>query len=133
MRGLSDSNLQNMWRKAVRIKHCYRCFFCQLTVGEKEAHHIVKRNNLLLRHDWRNGVLLCRWGDEDSMSCHAFAETPEGKRKINTYLEKNNWLDYLQERSGQSKQWFVKRGISRNDFLLEKYTELKEVINAGKD
>jgi hypothetical protein len=112
-RGLSESNLQNKWR-AVILKHFHnRCFFCGKLKGqvEIECHHIVKRNTLLLRHDWRNGLPVCKFG------CHSYAETPTGKHLINEPIIKNNLLDYLQERSGQSKDYFVKKGITKTQFL----------------
>ena len=71
-RGLSDSNLQDKWRKVVLLKFGNCCFFCGKPKGqvEIECHHLVKRKTLLLRHDWRNGIPVCKFG------CHSYAETP---------------------------------------------------------
>jgi len=124
MRGLSDSNLDNLWRKAVRKKFNDRCFFCgaHLLNTELEAHHYIKRNNLLTRYDWRNGILLCKW------TCHKEAHTKQGGRKIEDYLIEKDFYNYLTERETQSKQWFVRNGITKNDYLLTMYNELKEII-----
>jgi len=88
-----------------------------------EDHHLVKRKTLLLRYDWRNGIPVCRY------VCHNYAETPTGKAKIAYYLTDTDLLDYLQARSGQSKDWFVKHGISRKDFLIQRYNDLKDKLS----
>ena len=119
VRGLSEGNLLKLHREAVRKLFFYRCFFCHFAIGEKEVHHVVKRKNFLLRYSWRNGILVCKY------ICHPHAETPEGKHKIDLYIEP--YREYLQERSGSCKDWFVKHGITRNDYLREMYNELKEI------
>ncbi|GEM_PF-1245054 len=126
-KGLSDSNLQSMWRKACRIIHRNRCFVCgtsglQTTL---ETHHYIKRNNLLTRHAWQNGFPSCA-------KCHRYLHTKAGEQKIVAWLAKNNWLEYLHERETQSKQWFVDRGITRDDYLRQMYNELKKIINTIK-
>ena len=87
-----------------------------------EHHHLVKRRSLLLRYDWRNGILVCKY------VCHAYAETPAGKAKIAEYLKNRDLLDYLQERSGVAKDWFIKHGITKRDYLMQMYEDLKEKI-----
>jgi hypothetical protein len=134
MRGLSDSNLQSMWRKAIIKLFGGRCFFCGSPTSIKEAHHAAqKRNMLLLKHDYRCGILCCKFQHDGNkqfkMSCHRYAETPIGKKLIQDYQEKNGWLEYLHERSRNSKQWLVEHGMTRNEFLLTMYKELKEIIN----
>jgi hypothetical protein len=124
-KGLSDSNLQNLWRQAVLHNFNDCCFFC----GQHkfnvpiECHHLVKRKMLLLKHDWRNGIPVCKY------VCHSYAETPTGKAKIAQYLKDSDLLDYLQSRSGQCKDWFVSHGITRNDFLSQIYEDLKRKLN----
>jgi len=129
-KGLSDSNLRKLWRDAVLTKHHYRCFFCGRHLKETtlEAHHFIHRNNLLTRYDWRNGFPVCKYPTEWHMSCHQYAETPQGKQKIILHLSIHNFLNYLQDRDTQSKQWFVERGITKNDFLKTMYDELKNII-----
>lgn len=125
MKGISESHLQSLWRKAVLHNFNGCCFFCGHHVFnvEIECHHLVKRKMLLLKHDWRNGLPVCKYG------CHSYAETPTGKAKIAAYLQDNDLLDYLQARSGSSKDWFVKRGITKNDFLKSMYDDLKAKLN----
>lgn len=118
--GLSDSNLLTLHRKAVRKIFGYRCFFCNRNEGVREVHHIVKRKNLLLRYDWRNGILLCKY------QCHPFAETPEGKHEIDLYITPHR--DHLQERSGSSKDWFVKYGITKQEYCESMKKELESIL-----
>ena len=122
-RGLSDSHLLNLHRKAVRALFGYKCFFCGGT-NELEVHHLVKRKNFLLRYNWRNGVLVCKY------ICHAHAETPEGKHQIDLLIEPHR--KYLQDRSGQSKDWFVKHGMSRHDYCIEMKLELEKILLANE-
>jgi hypothetical protein len=88
-----------------------------------EVHHIVKRKNFLLRYDWRNGVLVCKYG------CHRYAETPEGKHTLDKLIESKR--DYLQARAVSCKQYFVENGITRNDFKKQMFDELKEILEGA--
>jgi hypothetical protein len=117
-RGLSDSNLQDKWRKVVLLKFGNCCFFCGKPKGqvEIECHHLVKRKTLLLRHDWRNGIPVCKFG------CHSYAETPTGKHLIDVHIDR--YRDYLQERSGQAHDWFVSHNVTRNEFLRSMLDDL---------
>jgi len=127
LRGLSDSNLLSLRRKAVHVHFGDCCFFCGQHKSNVplEDHHIVKRKSLLLRYDWRNSILCCKY------VCHSYAETPAGKLKIAQYLEKMGFTEYLQERSGVAKQWFVEKGISRTDFLKQVKEDLLVKIASG--
>jgi hypothetical protein len=132
MRGLSESNMVSLYRKAALALFHGKCFFCGADYRsvEIEVHHPTKRNKFLLKYNYRNAIPTCKWPkDEYGMSCHQFAETPNGKKRISDYQEKVGYSDYLQERSGQAKQWFVTHGISRADYLKEMYNELR--IKAG--
>ena len=119
VRGLSDSLLLKLHREAVRKLFNNACFFCGKT-GQLEAHHLIKKKNLLLRYDWRNGVLVCKYG------CHAYAETMQGRHLLDKLIEP--YRDYLQERSGSCKQLFVDKGITRNEYLQDVKKELEEIL-----
>ena len=128
MKGLSDSNLNALWRKAVLKRFGNKCFFCSAPASSVvECHHIVKRKTFLLRYDWRNGITACKWMHSGNkhlkMSCHAFAEVPAGKHLINAYIAP--YREYLTDRSGQSKQWLTEHGMSKLDFKKLMYEELK--------
>lgn len=133
-RGLTHSNLNKLWRSAVLIKHDFRCFFCgrHIKQTDLECHHYIHRNNLLTRYDWRNGFPACKYPTEWHMSCHQYAETPSGKGRIVHHLLIYNLEHHLQERTMQSKQWFVERGITKNDFLQSMYDELKAIIKSNQ-
>jgi hypothetical protein len=120
-RGLSDSNLLKMRREVVNKLFGNCCFFCGLPKGqvEIEDHHIVKRKMFLLRYDWRNGIPVCKFG------CHQNAENPWGKHKIDEYLVKNDLLLYLQERSGNCKNFLIKIGMTKTDYKRFMYEDLK--------
>lgn len=133
MRGISESNLNLLFRKAVLKLFGNRCFFCKkhLFFAEIEVHHTVKRRNFLLRYNWRNGIPVCKWIHSENehmrMSCHHYAETPAGKAKIAEYQAP--FLDYLTDRSGQAKQWLVEHGMTKNEYKASMLKELKEILN----
>lgn len=132
MKGLSDANLQRLYRKAAYKSFNDKCFFCgaHRSNTDMEIHHPNHRNGLLLKYDYRNAIPCCKWAkDEYALSCHQFAETPEGKKRITAYQDKMGYTEYLQERSGSCKQFFVERGITRTDFLKIIYNDLKEYLN----
>jgi hypothetical protein len=128
-KGLSDSNLNQMWRKAVLKKFGNKCFFCSASADSQvvECHHVVKRKTFLLRYDWRNGIPCCKWvhfGNKHfKMPCHAFAEVPAGKHLINAHIAP--FRDYLTDRAGQSKQWLTEKGMTKNEFKALMYEELR--------
>jgi hypothetical protein len=121
----SDRWLQKLWRDAVLKNFSHTCFFCGQHIFnvEIECHHLIKRKSFILRHDWRNGIPVCKY------VCHNYAETPAGKHKIDLYLTQSGFREYLQARTGCCKDWFVKQGISRKDFLKEVYEDLKAKLN----
>ena len=126
MTAYSDSHLQKLWRQAVLKNFNDCCFFC----GQHkfnvplEDHHPVHRRNLLLRYDWRNAILVCKY------VCHSYAESPAGKAKIAQYQVENGFMDYLQERTmTTSKDFFVKHGITKADFLKSMYDDLKKKLS----
>jgi len=125
-RGLSDSNLLRLRREVVLKLFGNCCFFCGLPKGqvEIEDHHIVKRKMFLLRFDWRNGLPVCKYG------CHQNAETPWGKHRIDEYLVNNNFLTYLQDRSGNCKDFLVKSGMSKTEYKRFIYDDLKAKLQS---
>lgn len=121
IRGISESNLLKLRRQVVLANFNDCCFFCGQHKNSVplEDHHLVKRRTLLLKYDWRNGIPVCKY------VCHSYAETPTGKAKIADYLRAADLLNYLQERSGQAKQWFTDHGLTKNDFLSQMLDDLK--------
>ena len=132
MKGIGDRYMLMLWRKAVLRKHYNRCFFCGADADDTlvDCHHIVKRKTILLRYDWRNGIPACRLrtyrNDHLKMSCHAYAETPMGKKLIDDYIEP--WREYLTERSCPAKEYFSENGVTRNEFI----SGMKDELNEGR-
>jgi len=129
IRGISDSNLNLLWRKTVLAAHRNKCFFCGADANgvEVECHHYAaKRKNFLLRWDWRNGIPVCKWwhdGNEQlGCSCHQYAETWGGKEKIAEYAKQ--FHDHLINRNVTAKQWLVERGMTKKDFKIMMYQDL---------
>lgn len=114
----SDSYLQQLWRKAVKKYRGDRCAICYKT--PVEIHHIVKRRNAILRHDYRNGIPLCK-------DCHNKAHTIELTNDIYSLI--NDDIDYLMGKEAWLfKDYLVKNGMTKKEFLEEKVKELKGVI-----
>lgn len=131
--------MDELWRRAVRYIFGYRCFFCGAHINSVplECHHIIKRKNFLTKFSYRDGVLLCKFPNKSNekykMSCHAYAETPAGKKLINDYLIGKDYMDYLMSRSGSCKQYFVDNNISRTEYLLEIKKELLDILEEEND
>ena len=120
-RGLSDANLLRLRREVVYSLFGNCCFFCGKPKGQVELqdHHFgAKRKMFLLRYDWRNGLPVCEYG------CHSYAETPTGKHLINEYILKNGFMEYLQERSGNCKDFLLARKMTKDDYRLLMYNDL---------
>jgi hypothetical protein len=124
-RGLSDSHLLKLRRAAVHVVFKDCCFFCgkHKSQTELEDHHIVKRHMFLLRYAWRNGILVCKYG------CHQHGETPEGKHKIDEYIAP--FRNYLQDRSGNCKDWLLSHSMTKLEYKRQMFNELKEIIMFG--
>lgn len=120
--GLSDSHLLHLRREVVKKLFGGCCFFCGLPhqqVEIEDHHYAVKRNMFLLRYDWRNGLPVCKYG------CHQNAETPHGKHLINNYILEQGFMEYLQERSGNCKEWLLKHNMTKTDYKRFMYDDLK--------
>jgi predicted restriction endonuclease len=114
---VSETSLDNLWRKAIRKKFHGRCGLC----GEPgtEAHHVVRRAKKVLRWEIRNGVLLCA-------SCHRYADTGQGRRAVEALVD----TDYL----FASEQYNLKEichneAYTPDSFRLEMQKRLKEYLN----
>ena len=117
----SDRTVQRAWRNAVLALHKNRCLICGhiRPPEELEIHHIVKRRRLFLRHDWRNGVPLCK-------ACHQVAHTKKGEQII---ARKHEHYDYLLDHEQVSmKDYLVLTGSTRDEFVLGEYEDLKKII-----
>jgi len=55
-----------VWSKVVRSVG--RCAKCGTTSKQLQAHHLIRRQNVVTRHDINNGICLCAY------DCHKFGE-----------------------------------------------------------
>jgi len=117
----SDGYMQEWWRKAVRVLWCNRCAMddpkCQ---GSLQCHHIKKRRYGILRHDPRNGILLCEYH-------HAYAETMAGRIEVELLVDSA----YLAERDSHDyKAWLIDQGMSKGEHYRGLLEELKEIAKS---
>ena len=69
-KGIGDSRMQELWRKAVRLKSGGKCVLqSQDCSGSLECDHFFGRRHKATRHDHRNGNLLCQY---HHLKKHAF-------------------------------------------------------------
>lgn len=109
--------LDDLWRKAVKIKARNKCELCPMTF-DLEAHHVVRRGIIILRWFLSNGVCLCP-------RHHRFAHS---YRKIfeewMVKIRSQSWLDKLMELKKIVKPTLDTGEIER---------ELNEVIKSQRD
>ena len=97
-----------VWSEAVRLIHNNTCELCGAAAGETKengkpvilnAHHIVTRDNPVLRFDIRNGCCLCQY-------CHKYSRTGAHRGTIvfSEWLRGGRYDDYayLLKRSGEA-------------------------------
>jgi hypothetical protein len=105
-----------LWSLAVRNRDNYTCRMCGTQTKNAEAHHIIGRDNKVLRWDIDNGISLCFY-------CHRYKihggkmgeeERIEFYRKVSDY-------DKLKEKSTQ----IVKANL---DFYVENFKRLYNLV-----
>ena len=98
-KGVSDRYLQALWRKCVLLMAGNRCIICDRRKKDHElqCHHVVKRRHRVLRHDPKNGVVVC------TLVCHEYADSMRGIAEISAKLGADR-VEYLAER----QQVFIK-------------------------
>lgn len=130
---LSDRYLDMLWREAVLAEWNNQCGFCG-AMGELECHHIVYRRNRVLRWDYRNGFPVCKGNDLwDGKTCHGFAHTKLGEKKIIEVLEDYHY-DYLCKREQMTlKDFLVQEGVSKVEFYRQMADELKDKIKEKRE
>jgi hypothetical protein len=97
-----------IWSEAVRLIHNNTCELCGAVSGKTKengkpvilnAHHIVTRDNPVLRFDIRNGCCLCQY-------CHKYSRTGAHRGTIvfSEWLRVGRYDDYayLLKRSGEA-------------------------------
>ena len=99
------------------LRSCWtRCLFCGRP--SSEIHHIVHRNNLLLRFDLNNLIPLCH-------DCHSLVHL----KNLELYLPPARWLYLEQMKQIQFQDYLIAHNLTREEFFKQKEKELKEQLN----
>lgn len=101
------NKLDKEWAKLVRDRDKNRCVICKKK--NVDAHHILPRENKILRHNINNGVTLCK-------KHHRFSREISAHQNSFTFL---NW--FMENRSEQYK------------YLTDKLFKKRKVYNARKN
>lgn len=106
----TQKKLDSLYPKLAYNQRCRGC-----GKQAQEIHHIIRRDNLLLRWDYKNLLPLCR-------KCHSDIHS---KGKWNHGLELSPFKEYLEERRYKIlSEYLLENNLSEEDFLKEKELEL---------
>lgn len=124
---MTDRYMLMLVRKTLLKMYRNTCNICGRYYEDNylECHHFVKRRRALLRYDWRNNFLVC-------LNCHKFAHTKAGEHRLIGFINRlnHNRFSYLCEREKiNMKDFLIKEGLTRNEFLQIQAKELKDIIN----
>ena len=119
MKAPSESTLKKYFRLAVRKKRGNQCNWPDCPLPADHVHHYVHSRYLLLRYDAENGVPLCAHH-------HAEADTMFGREILRDVVNMSYLLD-VQKLYPTAKDWYVKHGMTRAEFLHDELEELKRV------
>ena len=120
-KAVSDGYLNKHWRQAVLARWGYQCAYCGNTdIDIVQAHHIVKRRNVILRWDVRNGIPGCP-------TCHQYYHTRAGNRWIEEQLDEQTLMHLDTYENMTYKDFLVKKRLTDSDFRTTMLSELKEV------
>ena len=96
-----DEHCLELWKKIVQLKAkniCQRpfCPFCFNQPGTKylQAHHVEPRTCWSLRHDTKNGILLCR----KSHGFWAENKSPLIQRNVLEFYSRHVDMEYIESR-----------------------------------
>ncbi len=120
-RKVSPDRLDDLWREAVRLNWGYRDPFEDRGPSHAcECHHIKRRGIYLLRWNYRNGIYL-------TMEHHEQARKKWMKERIRALPQVDTeYLDRMEKIN--FKGYLLSRGITEEDFMLEKKAELEQFI-----
>ncbi len=126
--GVSDTMLQDLWRKVVRSDWNGRCAFIGYSInspcsGTLECHHVKRRSIPHLKHCPDNGVLLCA-AHHGKMKYAIWRKRLE--KKIGP--EKTEWLDIMEQKL--FPVFLAERGQTRGEYLLSQKEYLRELLQA---
>ena len=113
--------MQRWWRKAVLIKGLHRCAICGRCrpADELDAHHLIRRRYRALRHDWRNGVPVCRG------ECHIIAD--QNSAKLTAQSPHWEHIDQVMK-FPNSREYLRDRGMTLREFDSAMLILLKKIV-----
>lgn len=119
---ISDSRLDALWRKAV-LKKCKHMCILTFQTGDSnlECHHYVKRKNVLLRWDYRNGFALTK-------DMHRYVHSRAGNRILETEIAKDTMQYLFDKERILFKDYLRANHITRDEFKLLIKKELDDYI-----
>ena len=126
-RGVSDTMLQDLWRKVVREDWGGVCALkdtgnglleCQ---GPLECHHIKRRNIPHLRYCPSNGVLLCA-------AHHGEMKYELWRMALRKLILDPEWLDIMERKL--FPVFLAERGQTRGEYLLAQRDYLRKLLQA---
>lgn len=103
--------LDEIWAKAVKARAWGVCEYCLKSNIRLEAHHVVGRRNMTLRHLVSNGVSLCH-------THHRFAEQDSGK-----------FHEWIIKKRGE-KWWEELRVYGREIKIYKEFTIVKSYLES---
>jgi hypothetical protein len=124
---MTDRTMQRYWRAAVLVQNHFTCAVCHKYQhpNNLEAHHLVKRRYRLLRHDVRNGVLVC------CGVCHQYADTATGTAEILTTSPYRVYLTDAVRKWRTYKDFLISIGKSEAEHTAIQLAELKKIAGGG--
>jgi len=114
-KSVSDSTLDKLWSKAVKMRYFNRCAACGC--NGVEAHHVVRRAKKVLRWDILNGIPLCT-------ECHRWAHTLEGDMWVKQHVD----LEYLVTHDINLADYCIQHDVTKDEFRINRRDELKKFI-----
>jgi len=124
MKPPGEATILRLWREVVLVKFGRHCAFCGSTqLHIVDCHHIVRRDNLMLKYDWRNGIPLCRY------SCHRFGETKAGREKIAEIMGDGRMAYLNGFKNKLLKSHLSEIGMGYDEFIFNQVLELKREVS----
>lgn len=129
-RGLSDSNLLKLHRKAVFKLWGGVCAFPGCANNALTVHHIVHRHYKFGRYNPYNGILCC-------IEHHRFFDSPAGHNTLVQCLKDNPTDNYSWEKIekiaavSNIKVYLAENRLSMDEFLEGEKKRLEEIINGA--
>lgn len=112
---MREDTLDRLYPKLSKGRICAICGFSPAT----EMHHIVRRDNLVLRWDYQNLMPLCH-------RCHTLVT--DGKVRADSYIPSTQRSYLAKMKYKNIRDYLLEHALTRDEFLELKRKELNEKI-----